>query len=107
MALTAPAVSTRARAHLRALAHHLEPVVQIGAEGITDAITKAVATALEQHELIKVRLGPAFTGKRREAAPELADAVAADLVQVIGRVIVLYRPRKKPDPKKPTIVLPP
>jgi RNA-binding protein len=103
----APVVTTRARAHLRALAHHLEPVVQVGADGLSEALREAVVIALDQHELIKVRLGQAFEGKRREAARELADAVAADLVQVIGRVIVLYRPRKKPDPKKPTIVLPP
>lgn len=103
----APAVTTRARAHLRALAHHLEPVVQVGGEGLSEALREAVVVALEQHELIKVRLGQAFEGKRRDAARELATAVAADLVQVIGRVIVLYRPRKKPDPKKPTIVLPP
>jgi RNA-binding protein len=103
----APAVTTRARAHLRALAHHLEPVVQVGGEGLSEALREAVVVALEQHELIKVRLGQAFEGKRRDAARELANAVAADLVQVIGRVIVLYRPRKKPDPKKPTIVLPP
>ncbi|HWB80726.1 MAG TPA: ribosome assembly RNA-binding protein YhbY, partial [Nannocystaceae bacterium] len=89
----APSVTTRARAHLRALAHHLEPVVQVGAEGLSESLREAVVVALEQHELIKVRLGQAFEGKRREAARELAEAVAADLVQVIGRVIVLYRPR--------------
>lgn len=81
--------------------------MQVGAEGLSESLREAVVVALEQHELIKVRLGQAFEGKRREAGRELADAVAADLVQVIGRVIVLYRPRKKPDPKKPTIVLPP
>jgi RNA-binding protein len=102
----APVVSTRARAHLRSLAHHLEPIVQIGGDGLSESVRSAVEVALDQHELIKVRLGPAFTGERREAARELAESVLADLTQVIGRVIVLYRPRKKPDPKRPSIVLP-
>ncbi|MBC8073313.1 MAG: ribosome assembly RNA-binding protein YhbY [Deltaproteobacteria bacterium] len=102
----APVVSTRARAHLRSLAHHLEPTVQIGGDGLSESVRSAIEVALDQHELIKVRLGPAFTGERREAARELAESVRADLTQVIGRVIVLYRPRKKPDPKRPSIVLP-
>ncbi len=102
----APKISTRARAHLRSLAHHLEPVVQLGADGIDDGVCEAIGIALERHELIKVRVGQNFPGERRSSARELAARVGADLTQVIGRVIVLYRPRKKPDPERPNIVLP-
>ena len=107
--MAAPSISTRARAHLRSLAHGLRPVVQIGADGLTEPVIQATVEALAEHELIKVKLGQAFEGERKEAARELATATEADLTQVIGRVIVLYRPRPKDDPRnkaKPPIALP-
>lgn len=104
--MTAPKISTRARAHLRSLAHHLEPVSQIGHDGLTDTLVESVSVALEHHELIKVRIGQGYSGDRRHCARELAIKLGADLTQTIGRVIVLYRPRSKKDPKRPAIVLP-
>ena len=61
--------------------------------------------ALEHHELVKVKLGPGFTGERDEAGQALAEQTDAALVQVIGRVVVLYRRRSKDDPKRPRIEL--
>jgi RNA-binding protein len=90
--MTTPELSSRDRAHLRSLAHHLEPVVRLGAEGLTEGVVGATSTALEEHELIKVRFGPGFVGDRRSGARELAEATGAKLVQLIGRVAVLYRP---------------
>lgn len=107
--MAAPSISTRARAHLRSLAHGLRPLVQIGHDGLTEAVTLATVEALREHELIKVRLGPGFEGDRKEAARALAEAAEADLTQVIGRVVVLYRPRAKDDHRnkeKPRITLP-
>lgn len=107
--MAAPTISTRARAHLRSLAHGLRPVVQIGADGLTAPVIQATVEALAEHELIKVKLGQGFTGERKDAARELAAAAEADLAQVIGRVIVLYRPRATSDARnkaKPPIVLP-
>ena len=107
--MTAPSISTRARAHLRSLAHGLRPVVQVGADGLTEPVIQATAEALAEHELIKVKLGQGFAGERKEAARELAAATESDLTQVIGRVIVLYRPRPKDDHRnveKPRILLP-
>jgi RNA-binding protein len=105
--MAAPSISTRARAHLRSLAHGLRPVVQIGSDGLTAPVIQATADALAEHELIKVKLGQSFAGERKDAARELAAATEADLAQVIGRV--LYRPRHKGDARnkdKPPIVLP-
>lgn len=107
--MAAPSISTRARAHLRSLAHGLRPVVQIGADGLTEPVIQATALALAEHELIKVKLGQGFAGERKEAAQQLAEATESDLTQVIGRVIVLYRPRAKDDHRnveKPRILLP-
>jgi len=104
-----PTVSTRARSHLRSLAHGLRPVVQVGAEGMSESVVKATDIALSEHELVKVKLGQGFVGDRKQAGRELAVATQADLTQVIGRVVVLYRPRPRNDARnrlKPPIVLP-
>lgn len=101
-----PALGARARAHLKALAHALAPVVQVGAEGISPAVVRAISIALEDHELIKVKLGQNFPGERLAAAEELAEQTGAASVQVIGRVIVLYRRRSQDDPRRPRIELP-
>jgi RNA-binding protein len=100
-------LSTKARAHLRSLAHHLEPVVQIGHDGLTDAVIEAIGIALARHELIKVRIGQSFEGDRKPLAVEMARRTSSDLAQTIGRIVVLYKPRTGPaDPKRPAIVLP-
>lgn len=107
--MAAPSISTRARAHLRSLAHGLRPVVQVGADGLTPPVIQATVEALAEHELVKVKLGQGFAGERKAAARELAEATESDLTQVIGRVIVLYRPRAKGDHRnaeKPPISLP-
>jgi RNA-binding protein len=104
--MTRPKLTTKARSYLRKLAHHLDPVVQIGSDGLTEAVQRAADMALTQHELIKVKIGQQFEGDRKEVARELADSAGADLVQVIGRVAVLYRPRAKDLPGKPRIKLP-
>jgi RNA-binding protein len=84
-------------------------VVQVGTDGLSDAVIEATDVALGEHELIKIKLGQGFSGERRQAARELAEATRADLTQVIGRVIVLYRPRPADDERnqsKPRISLP-
>jgi RNA-binding protein len=92
-------VTGKQRRHLRALGHHLDPVVQVGREGVTDALVKAAAQQLEAHELIKVKIGE---GDRHEAAGLLAEKTGAEVAQVLGRTALLYRPRKD----KPAIELP-
>jgi len=90
------------RRHLRALAHHLEPVVRVGAAGVTAAVIAKTDVELENHELIKVKVGEGSPLSRDEAAPLLAEGTGAAIAQTVGRIIVLYRRRSK----KPTIRLP-
>lgn len=101
-----PTVTGKDRAHLKALAHDLEPLVKIGKEGVTEGVEGAVDDVLTEHELIKVRYGQNFDGDRKQASVALAQAVGADLTQMIGRVAVLYRPRGKDLPNRPRIKLP-
>lgn len=67
--------------------------MQIGKEGLTEALCGAVAIALLRHELIKLRLAETVDGDRLELAAELAARSHAALVQVLGRTVLLYRRR--------------
>jgi RNA-binding protein len=86
------------RRYLRGLGHHLEPVVQVGKEGVSEGLAAALDAALQQHELIKVRLGEHAGEDRHGLAGELARAGGAELVQVLGRTLLLYR-RNVEEPK--------
>lgn len=91
-------LTSKQRRHLRALAHHLNPVVMIGSAGVTDGVAAAVDGALSQHELIKVRVDADAPEDRHEVAEALSSRLQAAQVQVIGHVVVLYR-RHPTDPK--------
>lgn len=88
--------------HLKALGHHLDPVVQIGKEGITEAVVRATKEQLLAHELIKVRISPDAPIDRKDAGAELAEKVGASLAQTLGRTVLLY----KRHPHKAKIELP-
>ena len=83
---------------LRAKAHHLKPVVIIGQNRMTPSVIQHVDEALEQHELLKVRLTDATKEEAVEAASILVEGTGSALVQRIGHTIVLYRRRKKGAP---------
>ena len=87
---------------LRGQAHDLRAILQAGAKGVTDALVAEVDLALEQHELIKVKISGQERDARDAAIGELATRTDAALVQRIGHTAVLYRPSKD----KRRIVLP-
>ncbi len=89
------------RRHLRALAHSLKPIVQIGKDGISDGVIAAVDRALEDHELVKVKVSEESM-ERETAAREVAAQTGSEIAQVLGNVLLLYRARKD----KPAITLP-
>ena len=88
------------RQYLKGLAHGISPVVQIGAAGVTDGVRDAIGVALEDHELIKVRLGKGVEDDRKILGERLAASLDAELCQVIGRVLVLFRRARNPDKRK-------
>ena len=94
-------LSGNQRSYLRGLAHHRSAIVQVGHQGATEAVVRALDQALEDHELVKVRLAQAVED-RDAAALALAEGSRAELVQTLGRTALFYRPREK----KPEIVLP-
>lgn len=87
------------RKHLRGLAHHLQPVVQVGQGGLTPRVLAAVRDALDAHELIKVKFG-AFREHKREIATEIGEAAGAGVVGVIGNIGIFYRQQDDPDRRR-------
>jgi len=95
-------LSGKQRRYLRGLGHGLTAVVMVGKDGVTEGLGRALDAALEQHELIKVKLGQNVPEERHAAADAMAELSHSELVQVLGGTILLYRRHQK-DPK---IVLP-
>lgn len=76
----------------RADAHHLDPVVLIGGDGLTDAVKKEIDAALKAHGLIKVRVFSDDRAQREAFLTELAEELSAAAIQHIGKLLVLWRP---------------
>ena len=95
-------LTSKQRATLRGIASTYETIFQIGKGGISETLIQQVKDALRKRELIKLHVLDNCPMDAREAAAELAEATGAEVVQVIGKKIVLY----KPDKDKPKIELP-
>lgn len=89
--------SSKLRKVLRAAGHHLSPVVQVGKEGVSDAVLRQLDEQLGAHELVKVRIGTESPEDRFEAADRLGAAVGAQVAQILGRTVLVYRKH----PEKP------
>ena len=78
---------------LRARAHHLNPVVSVGAAGLSDALLAELERALEDHELVKLRITAERRDERDELIETLCRRTGAELVQRIGHTATIYRQR--------------
>jgi RNA-binding protein len=90
--MTALTLTPAQRREHRAAAHHLDPVVMIGNDGLTTAVQKEVDAALNAHGLIKIRVLSGERADRDAMALQLCEALAAAAVQHIGKLLVLWRP---------------
>jgi RNA-binding protein len=77
--------------HLRSLAHHLDPIFQVGKGGVNENLIRQIEDALEARELLKVSVLQNCEQDKDEVAEELTEGAGAELVQVIGKTIVLYK----------------
>ncbi|WP_127956435.1 ribosome assembly RNA-binding protein YhbY [Serratia microhaemolytica] len=88
-------LTTKQKQHLKALAHPLNPVVMLGNNGLTEGVLAEIEQALDHHELIKVKIASGD----RETKSLIVDAIVRETtacnVQVIGNVLVLYRPTQE------------
>ena len=88
--------------YLRSMAHHLNPIFQVGKGGVNEHLIKHIEEAIEVRELMKISILQNCDEDKDTVAKQLAEGAGAELVQVIGRTIVLYKESKD----KKTIVLP-
>jgi RNA-binding protein len=89
--------STKLRRALRSAGHHLSPVVQVGKEGVTEPVLRQLDEALAAHELVKVKVGTESPEDRFEVADRMGESAGAQVAQILGRTILVYRRH----PKKP------
>ncbi|MBH1940973.1 ribosome assembly RNA-binding protein YhbY [Mobilitalea sibirica] len=91
-------MTTKQRAYLKSLAMTMDPIYQIGKSNLTPEITEGISDALEARELIKINVLKNCTADIKEMAQVLSERTHSEVVQVIGKKIVLYRESK--DKKK-------
>ena len=97
-------MTSKQRAYLKGLAMKIDPIFQIGKSSVTPELTEAIAEALEARELIKINILKNCLDEGNSVAAVLAERTRSEVVQVIGRKIVLYKPAT--DEAKRKIVLP-
>lgn len=97
-------MTSKQRAYLKSLAMTLEPCLNLGKESLTDNFVAAAEEAIEANELIKLSVLKNCLDDPRTLAEALAGCIDAEVVQIIGKKIVLYRQARKPENRK--IVLP-
>lgn len=90
--MSAP-LTPRQRAQLKARAHALSPILHIGKVGLEDAVVAEVDSALKAHELIKVKINEADRDAREEIGESVAARTDSAVVQRVGKILVLWRPR--------------
>jgi RNA-binding protein len=83
------------RRELRSMAHHLDPMVMIGQNGVTSAVLHEIDNALNVHELIKVRMFADEREVRAAALAEVCEKLSAGPVQILGKLFIIYRPRSE------------
>lgn len=88
-------MTSKQRAYLRSLASTINPIYQIGKSGVTPELTKGVDEALEARELVKINILKNCMDDPRQMAEMLAERTGSQVVQIIGRKIVLFRQSEK------------
>jgi RNA-binding protein len=88
-------LSGKQKGYLRSLAHHLSPIFQVGKGGVNEHLIRHIEEAIETRELIKVSILNNNMDDRNEIAEQLASGAQAEIVQVIGRTIILYKESKE------------
>jgi RNA-binding protein len=91
--------------YLKGLGHHLSPVILVGKEGISQKLIEAAILELQHHELIKIKIGNNSNVAKQDAALTLTKATGGELVQLIGKTLLLYK--ENPErPRDERIILP-
>mgnify|MGYP000465830638 FL=1 len=92
-------LSPEQRREYRAIAHNPKPVIIVGDKGLSEGLQEELERALNDHELIKIKVASQDRETRHEAITALCESSGAELVQTIGKIAVILRRAKKPNPK--------
>jgi RNA-binding protein len=84
-------LSEKQKRHLRSLAHNLKPIVTVGQAGLSAAVLDELEGAISHHELVKVKVNAGDRGMRDDMIRAMLNRCAAQLVQRVGHIAVLYR----------------
>jgi RNA-binding protein len=87
------------RKQLKAIGHHLNPVLIIGSAGLSEGVLNEAERAITDHELIKIKVNVGDRELRKQLITQLTDTLKAERVQSIGNMALLFRENEKPDPK--------
>ena len=92
-------INNRQKKQLRNTGHKLKPIVTVAGNGLTDTVLKEIKRALNDHELIKIKLAIIDRQQRQEIAVNIRRHTQSEIVQVIGKMILLYLPAREPNKK--------
>ena len=98
------ALSIQERMRLRQIGHALNPVVMIGGQGLTENVVEETNRALNDHELIKVKIAGEDREARVAVIAEISEVTGAEVVQTIGKIALLYKKAKQQNPKLSNLV---
>lgn len=99
-------LSSQRKKELRTLGHKLKPIITIAEKGITDSINTEIERALDDHELIKIKININDPAQRKILASTLCSEHQAGLVQAIGKILLIIRQAKKPNAKLSNLLRP-
>lgn len=88
-------LTVKQKVKLRSMAMNLKPIYQIGKDGITENLIEGLSLALEAHELIKISVLKTVNEPLKQIAYDITSATHSELIQIIGRQVVLYKKSKK------------
>lgn len=92
-------ISPDRKKQFRTIGHKLNPIVTIAGNGLSEGVLIELNRALDDHELIKVKLALAEREDRKSIVEELSELPGVEIIQEIGKVVLLYKPNKKANPK--------
>ena len=84
-------LTTSQKKYLRGIAHNINPMIIIGANGVTESLMKELESTLEHHEILKIRMASADRDDRKQIVDYILEQTGALLVQSIGKICVIYR----------------
>ena len=92
-------ISADRKKQFRSIGHKLNPIVTIAGNGLSESVLLELNRALDDHELIKIKLAIAEREERKALTAQLQALANVELIQEIGKVVILYRGNKKANPK--------